>query len=96
MANVYYSEGNYENAYTLFIRFMTLFLEKIQTHPEYKTLALSIKQSNQLKIKEILPVTEQLKLKLLDAYQKEYAQYLVCKENERSCKELEIPKEIVI
>lgn len=37
MATVYHTEGNLENAYILYIKFMTLFLDKILSHPEYKT-----------------------------------------------------------
>lgn len=37
MATVYHAEGNLENAYILYIKFMTLFLDKILSHPEYKT-----------------------------------------------------------
>uniref|UniRef100_A0A336MJ09 CSON001880 protein n=1 Tax=Culicoides sonorensis TaxID=179676 RepID=A0A336MJ09_CULSO len=79
MANVYLSENNIENAYILYIKFMVLFLEKIQTHPEYKTTPVTIKQPNQAKLKEILPITEKLKDRLKDRYQKEYAQFLARK-----------------
>lgn len=92
MGNVYMSEGNIENAYILYIKFMTLFIEKIKSHPEYKTTPASLKQPNIAKLKEIMPVTEKLKLKLLDRYQKEYTQYLANKETERQ-RELERAKD---
>lgn len=79
MANVYLSENNIENAYILYIKFMVLFLEKIQSHPEYKTTPIALKQPNQAKLKEILPITEKLKDRLKDRYQKEYAQFLARK-----------------
>lgn len=88
MANVYLSEGNHENAYILYMKFMTLFLEKIRDHPEYKTLPSLTKQPIQAKLKEVMPITEKLKAKLLNTYQKEYAQFLANKEAEKA-KELE-------
>lgn len=79
MANVYLSENNIENAYILYIKFMVLFLEKIQSHPEYKTVPVNLKQPNQAKLKEIMPITEKLKERLKDRYEKEYAQFLARK-----------------
>lgn len=84
MATVYHSEGNLENAYILYFKFMTLFLEKILTHPEYKTVPANIKKSNQEKLKEVLPLTEKLKTKILERYKTEYTQFLANKETERA------------
>lgn len=92
MANVYMSEGNIENAYILYIKFMTLFIEKITKHPEYKTLPAITKQPNQAKLKEVMPVTEKLKVKLMEQYQSEYSQFLTMKEAER-LKDLEKARE---
>lgn len=89
MATVYHSEGNFENAYILYFKFMTLFLEKILTHPEYKAVPAQLKRSNQEKLKEVLPLTEKLKSKLLDRYQSEYTQFLAAKEAERVRREAE-------
>lgn len=79
MANVYLSENNIENAYILYLKFMVLFLEKIQLHPEYKTISNTLKQPNQAKLKEVLPITEKLKDRLKDRYHREYAQFLARK-----------------
>ncbi|XP_050669951.1 STAM-binding protein-like A [Leptidea sinapis] len=79
MANVYLAEGSLENAYILYLKFMTLFLEKIRKHPEYSTIPADIKAVNQSKLKEVMPKAEKLKQKLLDQYAKEHATY---KENE--------------
>lgn len=79
MATVYHAEGNFENAYILYFKFMTLFLEKILTHPEYKAVPAQLKRSNQEKLKEVLPLTEKLKSKLFDRYQAEYTQFLAAK-----------------
>lgn len=75
MATIYHEEGNHENAYTLYIKYMTLFLEKIIQHPEYKSFPANLKRANQLKLKEVLPITENLKAKLLERYQAEYKVY---------------------
>lgn len=83
MATVYHAEGNFENAYILYFKFMTLFLEKILTHPEYKAVPAQLKRSNQEKLKDVLPLTEKLKSKLLERYQTEYTQFLAAKEAER-------------
>ena len=83
MAKVYLSEGNIENAYILLLRFLTLFVEKIHKHPENKNVPAEQRKANSTKLKEILPITETLKVKLLDRYKKEYAQFLIEKEQER-------------
>ncbi|XP_055525116.1 STAM-binding protein [Wyeomyia smithii] len=84
MAHVYLKEDNIEWAYVLYMKFMTLFLEKILSHPEYKTVPADLKQQNQQKIKEVLPVAEKLKVKLMEKYTTEYKQFL---ENKRLEKE---------
>ncbi|XP_058443143.1 STAM-binding protein [Malaya genurostris] len=82
MASVYMQEGNLEGAYILYMRFMTLFLEKVINHPEYKTVPVDLKQQNQQKLKEVLPVAEKLKAKLSEKYSKEYNQFLEEKKRE--------------
>ncbi|KOB66053.1 Amsh [Operophtera brumata] len=52
MANVYLAEGSLENAYILYMKFMTLFLEKIRKHPEYANVPAQVKAVNQSKLKE--------------------------------------------
>ncbi|XP_055634942.1 STAM-binding protein [Toxorhynchites rutilus septentrionalis] len=87
MAYVYLQEGNEDCAYILCIKFMTLFLEKILKHPEYKRVPADLKQQNQKKLKEVLPVAEKLKLKLLEKYSREYQQFLEQKRRERELEE---------
>lgn len=89
MANVYLHEGNHENAYILYIKYMTLFLEKIRMHPAFPTVKADVRLPIRKRIKEeILPITEKLKAKLLDRYQREYEQFLANKEAEKA-RELE-------
>lgn len=76
MANVYQAEKNYENAFILHIKFSTLFLEKILSHPEYKPFDPVTKRQNKEKIKEIFPIAEKLKAKILERYQHEYETFL--------------------
>ncbi|CAG9795293.1 unnamed protein product [Diatraea saccharalis] len=79
MANVYLAEGSLENAYILYMKFMTLFLEKIRKHPEYATVPAQVKAINQTKLKEVMPKAEKLKQILLEQYAKEHVAY---KQNE--------------
>lgn len=76
MAQIYQVEDNFENAFILYIKFTTLFLEKIPSHPEYKTFDVAMKRQNKEKIKEIFPIAERLKEKLLERFQREYDAYL--------------------
>lgn len=82
-AKMYLSEGQLENAYILYIRFMTLFIEKVQVHPEYKTFSVTQKNQVVSTLREVMPITENLKIKILDRYQKEYNLFLAQKEAER-------------
>lgn len=78
------NEGNHENAYILFLRFLTLFVEKIPKHPKFKEeVPAALKKENKLKMTEIMTFTERLKVKLLDRYAKEYEQFLVDQEEQR-------------
>lgn len=76
MANVYYAEGNLENAYCLYLKFMTLFLEKIRKHPEFGKVPADMRAANQAKLREVLPKAEKLKQQLLEIYRKDYELYL--------------------
>jgi STAM-binding protein len=95
MANVYMHEGNFENSYILYMKFMILFLEKITSHPDYKTVPAELKKPNQAKLKEILPITEHLKVKLITRYEKEYTQYLADRKAEKE-KEAQRAKELAL
>lgn len=70
-ATMYHDEGSLENAYILYMKFMTLFLEKIRTHPEFKAYPAAEKRANQERLREVLPVTEKLHARLLERYQTE-------------------------
>ncbi|XP_065089611.1 STAM-binding protein [Ochlerotatus camptorhynchus] len=93
MANVYHQEGNIDWAYILYVKFMTLFLEKVLKHPEYKTVPADLKQQNQKKLKEVLPMAEKLKVKLLERFTREYQQFLEAKRLEKEREEKRMREE---
>lgn len=75
-ANVYHSEGSLENAYVLYLKFMTLFLERIRKHPEFRSVPIEVKTRNQAKLREVLPIAEKLKQELLKQYTEDYNKYV--------------------
>lgn len=75
MANVYLDEGSLENAFILYLKFTTLFLEKIRTHPEYGNIPVALKASYHQKIREVLPKAEMLKTRLYEQYKREYERF---------------------
>lgn len=83
MANVYLNEGNHENAFILYMRYMTLFIEKIRQHPDYGSVKAQVKAIQKTIKDEIMPTTEKLRNKLLSQYKREYEQFLANKEAER-------------
>ncbi|XP_047472052.1 STAM-binding protein-like isoform X2 [Penaeus chinensis] len=64
MANVYTEEGSYENAFILYMKFMTLFLEKIVSHPEFSGHSSVDKTNNAKKLKKLQE--ERIKQKQLE------------------------------
>lgn len=77
MASVYLEEGNLENAYVLYNKFITLFVEKLPSHRDYQQCAVPEKQDIMKKLKEIaFPRTDELKKDLLKKYNIEYQEYM--------------------
>ncbi|XP_077607971.1 AMSH-like protease [Crocuta crocuta] len=80
MASVYMEEGNLENAFVLYNKFITLFVEKLPSHRDYQQCAVPEKQDIMKKLKEIaFPRTDELKKDLLKKYNVEYQEYLQSK-----------------
>ncbi|XP_004858411.1 AMSH-like protease isoform X4 [Heterocephalus glaber] len=80
MASVYLEEGNLENAFVLYNKFITLFVEKLPSHRDYQQCAVPEKQDIMKKLKEIaFPRTDELKKDLLKKYNIEYQEYLQSK-----------------
>ncbi|XP_065371279.1 STAM-binding protein-like [Calliphora vicina] len=83
MAQVYLAEGEHENAFILYMKYLTLFVEKIRSHPDYPSIKSEMKFINKRIKDEVMPTSEKLRVKLLDRYQREYEQFLANKEAER-------------
>ncbi|XP_027848739.2 STAM-binding protein [Aphis gossypii] len=75
MADVYTKENNLEQAYILYMRFMTLFLETINEHPDYKNVPIEERNLNYRALREVLPIAENIKTKLLEQYSTQYELY---------------------
>uniref|UniRef100_A0A8C5UCS3 STAM binding protein n=1 Tax=Malurus cyaneus samueli TaxID=2593467 RepID=A0A8C5UCS3_9PASS len=87
MATVYCEEGNIEHAFILYNKYITLFIEKLPQHRDYKTAVIPEKRETVKKLKEVaFPRAEELKEELLKRYAKDYAKY---KEQEVSERRLE-------
>ncbi|XP_072725683.1 AMSH-like protease [Ciconia boyciana] len=84
MASVYMEEGNLENAFVFYNKFITLFVEKLPSHRDYHQCAVPEKQDIIKKLKEVaFPRTDELKRDLLKKYNLEYQEYM---QNENKCK----------
>ncbi|XP_061204169.1 STAM-binding protein isoform X2 [Neopsephotus bourkii] len=76
MATIYSEEGNMEHAFILYNKYITLFIEKLPQHRDYKTAVIPEKKETVKKLKEVaFPRAEELKKELLKRYAKDYAKY---------------------
>ncbi|XP_029961033.1 STAM-binding protein-like A isoform X2 [Salarias fasciatus] len=83
MALVYTEEGNIEHAFVLYNKYITLFIEKLPKHRDYKTANIPEKKDTLKKLKDVaFPQAEILKKALLKRFEQEHAQYLVKKKLE--------------
>ncbi|KAM4702678.1 AMSH-like protease isoform 2-T2 [Rhinophrynus dorsalis] len=77
MASVYLDEGNLENAFVLYNKFITLFVEKLPSHRDYQKCEIPEKQDILKKLKDVaFPRTDDLKRDLLKKYSLEYQEYM--------------------
>ncbi|KFQ34150.1 AMSH-like protease, partial [Merops nubicus] len=84
MASVYMEEGNLENAFVFYNKFITLFVEKLPSHRDYHQCVVPEKQVIIKKLKEVaFPRTDELKRDLLKKYNLEYQEYM---QNKNKCK----------
>ncbi|XDV48383.1 hypothetical protein PO909_017803 [Leuciscus waleckii] len=94
MAHVYGEEGNTEHAFVLYNKYITLFIEKIPKHPEYKLSNIAEKKETLRKLKETaFPQAELLKKHLLRRYEREYAEYSSKKRAEAEVLERELSRQ---
>lgn len=78
MAAVYLEEGSLENAFVLYTKFITLFVEKLPTHKDYQQCAaVPEKQFIMKKLQQVaFPRKDELKKRLHEKYSREYTDYL--------------------
>lgn len=63
------------------MKFLTLFLDKIKNHPQINEISDDLKKANKQKLLGAMTKTEELKKKLLAAFEIEYQQNQTDKEN---------------
>uniref|UniRef100_A0A8C4RAM3 STAM binding protein a n=2 Tax=Eptatretus burgeri TaxID=7764 RepID=A0A8C4RAM3_EPTBU len=83
MAGVYQDEDNFEEAFILYTKFITLFVEKLPEHCDYKSVAPQIRAEYTKKLKSVFPIAEGVKKKLIAKYSQEYQKYLEHEEREK-------------
>ncbi|KAG7492705.1 hypothetical protein MATL_G00017660 [Megalops atlanticus] len=77
MAAVYLEEGSLENAFVLYNKFITLFVEKLPSHRDYQQCSVPEKQVIMKKLQDVaFPRKDQLKKLLHEKYNKEHMEYL--------------------
>uniref|UniRef100_A0A665VEF5 MPN domain-containing protein n=1 Tax=Echeneis naucrates TaxID=173247 RepID=A0A665VEF5_ECHNA len=77
MAAVYLEEGSLENAYVLYNKFITLFVEKLPGHRDYQQCNVPEKQLIMKKLQEVaFPRKDELKKRLQEKYSREHSEYL--------------------
>ncbi|KAM6951872.1 AMSH-like protease [Aplochiton taeniatus] len=77
MAAVYLEEGSLENAYVLYNKFITLFVEKLPGHKDYQQCCVPEKHLIMKKLQEVaFPRKDQLKKLLQEKYNREHSEYL--------------------
>jgi len=77
MAEVYRTEGNLEAAYVLYMKYMTLFVEKLKNHKDYAQIIPAEKKKVRSSVKEAMEITENLKPKLIAKFTEEYDAWLL-------------------
>ena len=66
------SKGDIEKAFVLYLRYMTLFLEKLVHHPEYKSADPAEKTQVRSECNRVFDLAENLKNRIKEKYAKEY------------------------
>jgi len=75
MADTYMEEEYYEKAYILYLKYLTLFIEKVREHPEFKSVTPAEKGKVMKTLKAVMPRSEELKKLLKAQYEAEYEDY---------------------
>jgi len=80
MGDVYYDEENTENAYVLYLKYLTLFVEKLRQHPEFKSQCAPEKSRINSHVRRVMERSEKLKLTLKSSYERQYAAWKASEE----------------
>jgi len=76
MAEVYHNEGSLEAAYVLYMKYMTLFVEKLKTHRDFAQVLPAEKKRVKGVVKDVMGKTEELKLILRSRFEEEHSVWL--------------------
>jgi hypothetical protein len=71
-ASAFESQGDIERAFVLYLRYMTLFLEKLIHHPGYSKADKSEKKLVRDECDRVFDVAESLKKRIMEKYEQEY------------------------
>merc|ERR1711890_71819 len=77
MGEVYFAENKLEAAYTLYMKYMTLHVEKLVKHRDYAQVLPAEKKKFRLVVKDVMSRTEELKSVLQARYELEHSQWQV-------------------
>jgi len=75
MAEVYFAENKLEAAYVLYMKYMTLHVEKLRKHRDYAQVLPAEKKKFNLVVKDVMSRTEELKSVLQARYEAEHIQW---------------------
>jgi len=75
MAEVYFAENKLEAAYVLYMKYMTLHVEKLIKHRDYAQVLPAEKKKFRLVVKDVMSRTEELKSVLQARYEAEHVQW---------------------
>ncbi|GFT37267.1 AMSH-like protease [Nephila pilipes] len=84
MAKMYLDEGQLENAYILYTKYTTLFIEQIPKHPEYSILTDVEKIETRKNLESIFSIAEKVKSNLVVNYTKKYEKWKEEKERQEA------------
>jgi len=76
MAEVYNKEGSQESAFVLYMKYMTLFVEKLKTHRDFSMVLPAEKKKVFGVVKEVMGKTEELKVILKRRFDEEHSVWL--------------------
>ncbi|XP_076301322.1 STAM-binding protein isoform X1 [Lasioglossum baleicum] len=71
LADMSLKDNNLEYAYCLYVKYITIFVEKIRDHPQFHIVPLKDKQLNMETLRKVIPKAEILKKQLLDQFERD-------------------------